>query len=90
VVVEGLRKTRPELAVKIAGIEPGTPYRSQLLEDAYLRMVSSAVFSDVGYPTVRMSAGGEGVDAVLKVDEPGARVSPPHSAGPPPRTPTAC
>lgn len=70
VVVEGLRKTRPELAVKIAGIEPGTPYRSQLLEDAYLRMVSSAVFTDVGYPTVRMSAGGEGVDAVLKVDEP--------------------
>jgi hypothetical protein len=70
IVVEGLKKTRPELAVKIAGIDPGTPYRSQLLEDAYLRLVSSAVFTDVGYPTVRMSAGGTGVDAVLKVDEP--------------------
>ncbi len=70
VVVEGLRKTKPERAVKIAGITPGTPYRSQLLEDAYLRLVSSGVFSDVGYPTVRISAGGEGVDAVLKVDEP--------------------
>ena len=70
IVVEGLKKTRPELAVKIAGLEPGAPYRSQLLEDAYLRLVSSAVFTDVGYPTVRMSAGGVGVDAVLKVDEP--------------------
>ena len=70
VVVEGLKKTRPELAVKIAGIEPGTPYRSRLLEDAYLRVVSSGVFTDVAYPTVRMSAGGEGVDAVLHVDEP--------------------
>ena len=70
IVVEGLKKTRPELAVKIAGIDPGTPYRSQLLEDAYLRLVSSAVFTDVGYLTVRMSAGGTGVDAVLKVDEP--------------------
>jgi hypothetical protein len=71
VVVEGLRKTKPELAVKIAGIEPGTPYRAQLLEDAYLRIVSSGVFTDVGYPTVRMSPGGTGgVDAVLKVDEP--------------------
>jgi hypothetical protein len=70
VVVEGLKKTRPELAVKIAGIEPGAPYRSQLLEDAYLRVVSSGVFSDVEYPTVRMSADGSGVDAVLHVNEP--------------------
>jgi len=71
VLVEGLRKTKPALAVKIAGIEPGTPFRSRLLEDAYLRMVSSGVFTDVGYPTVRMSPGGSGgVDAVLKVDEP--------------------
>lgn len=69
VVVEGLKKTRPDLAVKIAGIEPGTPYRAQLLEDAYLRVVSSGVFSDVGYPTVRMSADGAGVDAVLHVNE---------------------
>jgi outer membrane protein insertion porin family len=70
VVVEGLKKTRPDLAMKIAGIETGTPYRSQLLEDAYLRVVSSGVFSDVDYPTVRMSADGSGVDAVLHVNEP--------------------
>ncbi|HET6347460.1 MAG TPA: POTRA domain-containing protein, partial [Candidatus Krumholzibacteria bacterium] len=70
VVVEGLRKTKPELVQKIAGIEPGTPYRSQLLEDAYLRVVSSGVFTDVDYPTVRLSAGGDGVDAVIKVSEP--------------------
>jgi hypothetical protein len=69
--VEGLKKTRPELAVKIADIEKGTPYRAQLLEDAYLRIVASGVFTDVGYPTVRMSPGAAGgVDAVLKVDEP--------------------
>lgn len=70
VVVEGLKKTRPDLVVKIAGIEPGSPYRSQLLEDAYLRVVSSGVFTDVEYPTVRMSADGSGVDAVLHVSEP--------------------
>ncbi|HKW15265.1 MAG TPA: POTRA domain-containing protein [Candidatus Krumholzibacteria bacterium] len=70
VVVEGLKKTRPDLVTKIAGIEPGAPYRSQLLEDAYLRVVSSGVFSDVAYPTVRMSADGSGVDAVLHVNEP--------------------
>jgi outer membrane protein assembly factor BamA len=70
VMVEGLKKTRPALAVKITGIEPGTPYRSRLLEDAYLRVVSSGVFSDVEYPTVRMSAAGSGVDAVIHVDEP--------------------
>jgi hypothetical protein len=70
VVVEGLRKTRPELAARIAGVETGVPYRAQLLEDAYLRMVASGVFTDVGDPTVRMSAGVDGVDVVLKVDEP--------------------
>jgi outer membrane protein assembly factor BamA len=70
VVVEGLKKTRPDLAIKIAGIEPGSPYRSRLLEDAYLRVVSSGVFSDVEYPTVRLSADGSGVDAVLHVNEP--------------------
>ncbi|HEX6791786.1 MAG TPA: POTRA domain-containing protein, partial [Candidatus Krumholzibacteria bacterium] len=70
VVVEGVRKTKPALVAKISGIEPGTPYRSQVLEDAYLRLVSSGVFTDVGYPTVRMSSGGAGVDAVLRIDEP--------------------
>ncbi len=70
VVVEGLQKTRPALAQRIAGIEPGTPYRAQALEDAYLRMVGSGVFSDVAFPTVRLAADGRGVDAVITVDEP--------------------
>lgn len=70
VVVEGLQKTRPALAQKIAGLEAGTPYRAQALEDAYLRMVGSGVFTDVAFPTVRLSADGRGVDAVIVVDEP--------------------
>ena len=70
VVVEGLQKTRPALAQRIAGIEPGTPYRAQELEDAYLRMVGSGVFTDVEFPTVRLAADGRGVDAVITVEEP--------------------
>jgi outer membrane protein insertion porin family len=69
IVVEGLKKTRPELAVRIAGVEAGTPYRAQVLEDAYLRMVASGVFTDVAFPTVRLSGDG-GVDAVIVVSEP--------------------
>lgn len=70
VVVEGLQKTRPALAQRIAGIEPGTAYRAQALEDAYLRMVGSGVFTDVEFPTVRLAADGRGVDAVITVEEP--------------------
>lgn len=70
VVVEGLKKTRPELAERIAGVKPGTPYSSEVLEDIYLRMVSSGVFRDVEFPTVRVASNGRGVDAVVKVDEP--------------------
>jgi len=70
VTVDGLKKTRSDLAVKIAGVQTGGPYRSQMLEDAYLRAVSSGVFTDVEYPTVRMSADGSGVDLVLHVNEP--------------------
>ncbi len=70
VVVEGLQKTRPALAARIAGIKTGEPYRAQTLEDAYLRMVGSGVFTDVAFPTVRVSSDGRGVDAVITVDEP--------------------
>ena len=70
VVVEGLQKTRPALAQKIAGLDAGMPYRAQALEDAYLRMVASGVFADVAFPTVRLSADGRGVDAVITVEEP--------------------
>ena len=70
VVVEGLQKTRPALAARIAGIKTGEPYRARTLEDAYLRMVASGVFTDVAFPTVRVSSDGRGVDAVITVDEP--------------------
>ncbi|HEX5131995.1 MAG TPA: POTRA domain-containing protein [Candidatus Krumholzibacteria bacterium] len=69
VVVEGLKKTRPELALRIAGVEPGVPYRAQILEDMYLRLVGSRVFDDVEFPTVRVASDGRGVDAVVKVSE---------------------
>ena len=69
VVVEGLKKTRPELAARIAGVEPGEPYRARVLEDMYLRLVSSGVFLDVAFPTVRVASDGHGVDAVVSVEE---------------------
>jgi outer membrane protein insertion porin family len=70
VEVEGLKKTRPDLAVRIAGLETGVPYRGKLLRDAYARLTGSGVFTRVDYPTVRLSSDGKGVDAVLVVDEP--------------------
>lgn len=70
VVVEGLQKTRPALAARIAGIQPGTPYRARVLEDAFLRLTASGVFTHVEFPTVRLSADGKGVDAVVHVSEP--------------------
>lgn len=69
IMVEGLKKTRPELAIRIAGIEAGVPYSARQLEDAYIRLTASGVFSDVEYPTVQLSSDGVGVDAVLKVTE---------------------
>ncbi len=70
VVIEGLAKTRPETAARIAGVTPGTPYSARVLEDIYLRMVSSGVFRGVDFPTVRVASDGRGVDAVVHVDEP--------------------
>jgi outer membrane protein assembly factor BamA len=69
VVIEGLKKTRPELAARIAGVEPGVPYSARVLEDMYLRLVSSGVFLDVAFPTVRVASDGRGVDAVAVVTE---------------------
>ncbi len=68
--VEGLKKTRPDLAARIAGITPDVPYRAHILRDAYVRLSASGVFSKVEFPAVRMSADGRGVDVVLVVDEP--------------------
>jgi len=70
VVVEGLTKTRPDRVTRIAGIETGVPYRAQALEDAYLRLSESGIFTEVMTPSVRLSADGTGVDAVLRVKEP--------------------
>lgn len=69
VVVEGLKKTRPALAARITGVEPGIPYSARVLEDMYLRLVSSGVFLDVAFPTVRVAGDGRGVDAVVTVEE---------------------
>ena len=75
VVVEGLKKTRPDLAVRIAGVEPGVAYSSRVLEDMYLRLVSSGVFADVEFPTVRVASDGRGVDAVVRWKRRRARTS---------------
>jgi len=69
VEVEGAAKTKPELVVRMSGLEPGQPYRGEMLRDAYLRLKGSGVFSDVQYPKLRVSPDGRGVDAVLVVDE---------------------
>jgi outer membrane protein assembly factor BamA len=67
--VEGAAKTKPDLVVRMSGLEPGRTYRGDMLRDAYLRLKSSGVFSDVEYPRLRVSPDGRGVDAVLVVDE---------------------
>jgi outer membrane protein assembly factor BamA len=67
--VEGLAKTKPDLVVRMSGLEPGQTYRGDMLRDAYSRLKGSGVFSDVQYPKLRVSPDGRGVDAVLVVDE---------------------
>jgi outer membrane protein insertion porin family len=67
--VEGAAKTRPDLVVRMSGLEPGRMYRGEMLHDAYMRLRSSGVFDDVEYPKLRVSGDGRGVDAVLVVDE---------------------
>jgi outer membrane protein assembly factor BamA len=67
--VEGAARTKTDLVVRMSGLEPGQPYRGEMLRDAYLRLKGSGVFSDVQYPKLRVSPDGHGVDAVLVVDE---------------------
>jgi len=67
--VDGVAKTRPDLVVRMSGLSPGEPYRGDMLRDAYLRLKSSGVFTNVEYPKLRVSPDGRGVDAVLIVDE---------------------
>lgn len=67
--VEGLKKTRPEMAIRLSGLEPGRPYRASALRDAFVRLSASGVFEDVSEPRLRVSSDGRGVDAVLVVEE---------------------
>ena len=67
--VEGTAKTKPDLVVRMSGLEPGRTYRGEMLHDAYMRLKSSGVFSEVEYPRLRVSPDGGGVDAVLVVEE---------------------
>jgi outer membrane protein assembly factor BamA len=67
--VEGAARTKPDVVVRMSGLEPGQPYRGDMLRDAYFRLKGSGVFSDVQYPKLRVSPDGHGVDAVLVVDE---------------------
>jgi outer membrane protein assembly factor BamA len=67
--VEGLAKTRPDLAVRISGLRAGGAYSARTLDAAYVRLQSSRLFERVAYPTVRMSADGQGVDVILVVEE---------------------
>jgi outer membrane protein assembly factor BamA len=70
VEIQGLEKTRPELAVRISGIQTGQPYRASVLREAYARLSASGVFTDVRYPTVEMLPDGTGVEVVAVVEEP--------------------
>jgi outer membrane protein assembly factor BamA len=70
VEVEGLAKTRPEFARRIAGIDPGQPYRASLLRSAYARLSASGIFTEVEFPVVRIAPDGQGVDVELVVEEP--------------------
>jgi outer membrane protein assembly factor BamA len=70
VEVEGLAKTRPEFARRIAGIDPGRPYRASLLRSAYARLSASGIFTEVEFPVVRIASDGQGVDVALVVEEP--------------------
>jgi len=68
--VEGLTKTRPDLAARICGVAPGDVYSAQALEDAYVRLGASGLFGNVEGPHIQASADGYGVDAIFDVDEP--------------------
>ncbi|NIO55733.1 MAG: BamA/TamA family outer membrane protein [Candidatus Latescibacteria bacterium] len=68
--IEGLEKTRESLVVEMSGLEPGEPYSGKSIDDAYIRLSSSGIFDEVAYPKVRLSPGGNGVEALFAVREP--------------------
>lgn len=67
--VEGLEKTKEEVAIKLSGLRTGEPYDGDSVRDAYLRLSTSGVFEDVAYPTIQISPQGQGVEALIKVVE---------------------
>ncbi len=67
--VEGLEKTKEDVAIKLTGLRVGAPYDGESLRDAYMRLSSSGVFEDVAYPIVQVSPLGEGVETLIKVVE---------------------
>jgi hypothetical protein len=69
VKVEGLTKTREDLAVRLSGLRVGRPYDGDHLQEAYLRLSSSGIFDDVSYPSITLAPESGGVDAVIQVIE---------------------
>jgi outer membrane protein assembly factor BamA len=67
--VEGLEKTKEEVAIKLSGLRVGEPYDGDNVRDAYLRLSASGVFEDVAYPTIQISPQGQGVEALIRVVE---------------------
>jgi outer membrane protein assembly factor BamA len=67
--VEGLEKTKEDVAIRLSGLRPGQPYDGDSVREAYLRLSASGVFEDVAYPTIRISPQGQGVEAVIEVVE---------------------
>jgi len=67
--IEGLQKTRQNVAIKLSGLRAGKPYNGARIREAYLRLSASGIFDDVAYPTIRISPQGLGVEALIKVIE---------------------
>jgi len=67
--VEGLEKTKEDVAIRLSGLRVGEPYDGESVRNAYLRLSTSGVFEDVAYPAIQISPQGQGVEAVIKVVE---------------------
>lgn len=72
---EGLEHTKEAVAVKLSGLKSGEPYDGGKLQAARLRLSGSGVFDEVGYPVVRLSSDGAGVETLIRVVEPKGRNS---------------
>ena len=68
--INGLKKTRPDLAVELSGLKTGEPYSAKSIEDAYLRLKASSIFEEVRYPVIKLASGRDGVEAHISLREP--------------------